>query len=119
MSISGIAVITSVGGNGGVGVVSFRHGRAGPDGGDGGDGGNVVVVATEKLRGSMAVLHGKKMVARDGGSGAGETSTGKRGRDVRVAVPVGTIVWEELEDGRRRLGPRASIAAFVAWSGAK
>ena len=122
--IPGIAEIIIVGGKGGVGAISFAHRRVGrrgpPDGGDGGDGGNVIVVATNKVRGSMAALHGKMIVATDGRAGASQGSTGKRGHAVRVAVPVGTMVWEEDDGGVRRvLGDLTKEAAqlVVAWGG--
>jgi GTP-binding protein len=64
----------------------------GPDGGDGGDGGSVVLVADTNVT-SLVDLHRAPHLRADrGGPGGGKGSTGARGEDRVVRVPVGTIV---------------------------
>ncbi len=96
------------GGDGGNGAVSFRREKfvpfGGPDGGDGGDGGNVVIVADPSVE-SLRMFQRKRVYrAGKGGDGKGKKRHGKRGKDLVLKVPVGTIVW----DGRRDNG------AFIA-----
>jgi GTP-binding protein len=91
-------------GRGGDGVISFRHEsgapRGGPDGGDGGDGGDVLLRAT-KARPTLAdVAHRPVFKAEDGRRGMGRNKAGRMGRDLILAVPVGTVVREgEDEEG--------------------
>jgi GTP-binding protein len=84
------------GGDGGAGSVSYRREAhvplGGPDGGDGGDGGSVVLVADTNVT-SLVDLHRAPHLRADrGGPGGGKGSTGARGEDRVVRVPVGTIV---------------------------
>jgi len=84
------------GGDGGAGAVSYRREAhvplGGPDGGDGGDGGSVVLVADTNVT-SLVDLHRAPHLRADrGGPGGGKGSTGARGEDRVVHVPVGTIV---------------------------
>lgn len=83
-------------GDGGDGCLSFRREpyvpRGGPNGGDGGDGGSVIVRASTNI-GSMANIVGHKhWRAERGKHGEGSLRTGKRGEDVEILVPPGTIV---------------------------
>lgn len=85
-------------GGGGDGCMSFRREpfipRGGPDGGDGGDGGSVVIRADANL-GSLANIVGHRhWKAERGGHGQGKLKTGKRGEDVVVLVPPGTLVLD-------------------------
>src|SRR5574344_731638 len=83
-------------GNGGNGALSFRTEKyvpdGGPDGGDGGDGGNVVFVAASKLTTLQSFRFKHKFVADDGAKGMGRKMYGRGGADLRIAVPVGTII---------------------------
>ncbi|MEY2741422.1 MAG: GTPase Obg [Actinomycetota bacterium] len=84
------------GGDGGAGCVSFRregpvvHG--GPNGGDGGDGGGVWLVADHNVASLIAFRDHPHRRGEDGVSGKGKDLHGRRGRDLEVAVPVGTVV---------------------------
>ncbi|MBI5357987.1 GTPase ObgE [Candidatus Saccharibacteria bacterium] len=83
-------------GKGGNGKLSFRHekfvDRGGPDGGDGGDGGDVVVVASNNQN-TLANFRYKKLVeAKPGGDGDRRKMHGKRGEDLVVELPVGTVI---------------------------
>src|SRR5437667_3008938 len=84
------------GGDGGAGCCSFRREkyvpRGGPDGGDGGDGGSVIVRAVPGTDSLADVVHRKHWKAPSGGGGKGDNCHGRKGRDVVIAVPPGTLV---------------------------
>jgi GTP-binding protein len=88
--------ITVSSGRGGDGVVSFRRERyvpkGGPDGGDGGDGGSVVLKACENLNTLAGIQHRRHYKAKPGKAGGANNCSGRRGEDLVVEVPVGTIV---------------------------
>ncbi len=89
-------------GAGGDGCLSFRREKfipkGGPDGGDGGDGGDVRLVADPNLNTLVDFRHRRLFRAGRGEPGRGRECTGKRGEDVRLRVPVGTIAYD-LEAG--------------------
>lgn len=93
------AVITIKSGKGGDGSVSFRREpfvpNGGPDGGDGGNGGNVVFRADEGLMTLMDFRYKKKYFADAGQNGMKKKCYGKRGNDLIIKVPVGTIVIDD------------------------
>lgn len=65
----------------------------GPNGGDGGNGGNVILIADENIN-TLAELNTQKTYrAEDGENGKGSNMTGKRGEDMIIKVPVGTIIF--------------------------
>jgi GTPase len=84
------------GGDGGGGCCSFRREkyvpRGGPDGGDGGDGGDVIVRAVAGTDNLAGIAHRKHWRAQRGGAGQGDNCHGRRGRDVVIDVPPGTII---------------------------
>lgn len=86
-------------GNGGNGAVSFRHekfvDKGGPDGGDGGDGGNVVFVASRNENTLAEFRHNKNVKADSGMPGSKRRKHGKRGVDLIVKVPIGTVVLDQ------------------------
>ncbi|MDI6815177.1 MAG: GTPase ObgE [Dehalococcoidales bacterium] len=90
-------------GDGGDGVVSFRREKfvpfGGPDGGDGGDGGDVVIMADS----GVTSLHGFKQKrfyrAADGKGGRSKRKHGKKGEDLILTVPVGTVVLYKTQIG--------------------
>ena len=90
-----VEIVVTAGG-GGNGCVSFRREkfvpRGGPDGGDGGDGGNVLLTADNSFN-TLQHLAGKHhWQAQRGGHGMGKNRHGKRGDDVIVLVPPGTVI---------------------------
>ena len=84
-------------GAGGNGCVSFRREKfvpfGGPDGGDGGDGGSVFFVAEKNLSTLVDFRFKKVFAAVRGQDGMGSQCTGKRGDDLIVRVPVGTLIY--------------------------
>ncbi len=92
------AVIHVRGGDGGAGCCSFRREkyvpRGGPDGGDGGDGGSVVIRATTNADSLAALLNRTHWNAQSGSRGAGDNSYGRKGHDLLVQVPPGTLVMD-------------------------
>ena len=85
-------------GDGGHGIASFRREkyvpRGGPDGGDGGRGGDVIVRASRGLNTLAPFVHKTSFAAERGGNGAGAMKHGKRGADLVIDVPIGTVVYE-------------------------
>jgi GTP-binding protein len=88
--------VAVVAGDGGNGKMSFRQekfiDRGGPDGGDGGNGGNVVFVASRNQNTLVAFRFHRELSAEAGEAGGKTRKHGRRGKDLRVMVPVGTIV---------------------------
>jgi len=96
------AVLWARSGDGGKGCVSFRKEkfipRGGPDGGDGGNGGNIVIKSTSSLFSLAKYASSKNFRAPNGKPGRGKNQSGKKGRDLILEVPLGTIV-EDLDTG--------------------
>lgn len=86
-------------GDGGNGAVSFRHekfiDRGGPDGGDGGNGGNVVFQASRNQSTLAAFRYQKEIKAPEGQPGSKVRKHGRSGKDLIVAIPVGTVVTDQ------------------------
>jgi GTP-binding protein len=93
-------------GKGGHGAVSFRREKfipfGGPDGGDGGRGGDVYLIARENLNTLIDFRYQRRYRAENGHGGAGRQMTGRAGKDLEIAIPVGTLVFDE--DTRELLG---------------
>ncbi|HHW13221.1 MAG TPA: GTPase ObgE [Firmicutes bacterium] len=91
--------IKVVAGKGGDGVVSFRREKyvpfGGPDGGDGGDGGSVYLEADEGYNTLSHLRYKKLYKAEAGQNGRGSNRFGKKGADLVIKVPVGTLVRKE------------------------
>ena len=89
-------------GRGGDGCMSFRRERyiprGGPDGGDGGDGGSIIVVAEEGVNSLVGVSGRKQWRASKGTPGMGANRKGKRGENVVLKVPPGTIIIDADND---------------------
>ncbi|MBX3084830.1 MAG: GTPase ObgE [Anaerolineae bacterium] len=86
-------------GDGGPGIVHFHRekfvSRGGPDGGDGGRGGNVILVAKPNINTLIDFTHQRKFIAVSGKTGGPNNMTGASGDDIRIKVPVGTVVYDE------------------------
>jgi len=91
------------GGDGGNGMVSFHREKyvtnGGPDGGDGGKGGDVVFYATEDLSTLQNFRFKRRFIAGDGEKGLYRHMYGRGADDLRIAVPIGTLVTD-TESGR-------------------
>ncbi len=89
--------IRVVGGRGGDGCVSFRREKyvpfGGPDGGDGGVGGDVVIVCDPNLPDLSRLGRRKEFAAGDGRRGERSRKRGRKGKDLDIPVPVGTMVF--------------------------
>ncbi|MBA2709503.1 MAG: GTPase ObgE [Tatlockia sp.] len=92
------AIIKVEAGNGGSGCLSFRREkfvpRGGPDGGDGGDGGSVILQGNSDLNTLIDFRFKRNFKAQNGQSGMGSNCSGKKGDDLIIQVPVGTIVYD-------------------------
>ena len=84
------------GGDGGAGSVSFRREahvpKGGPDGGDGGSGGDVIVRADRNTASLLGFRDHPHRRAESGKHGSGKQRHGKRGGDLVVTVPIGTVI---------------------------
>jgi len=113
------ARIEVAGGRGGNGCASFRREKfipkGGPDGGDGGRGGSVWALADRNLNTLIEYRYQRKHPAGNGEHGRGADCFGKGGDDITLAMPVGTVVYDD-ETGEvladlARHGQRALLAA--------
>jgi len=102
MKFVDIAQIEITAGNGGGGCISFHREKfmpkGGPDGGDGGDGGSVNIVATTQLHTLQDMRYNRKYKADNGRPGEGNNRSGKKGKDITINVPVGTLIKDLDKD---------------------
>ncbi|MEG2005082.1 MAG: GTPase ObgE [Bilophila sp.] len=101
------AIISVKAGKGGNGSVSFRREkyipRGGPDGGDGGDGGSVVLRADSRLLSLYDFRIQRRYEAQSGQNGMGSQCYGRKGENLVLDLPVGTLIFEQNPDGERLL----------------
>ena len=88
--------ITVCGGRGGDGAVAFHREKyvaaGGPDGGDGGHGGSVVLRVNDNLTTLLDFRYKRKYSAQAGVNGQSRKMSGKRGENLIIQVPRGTVV---------------------------
>lgn len=119
------ASIHVVGGRGGSGCVSFRREKyvpkGGPDGGDGGDGGSVILTVDPHLRTLLDFQSRTLFRAAAGAHGSGSRKSGKRGPDLLVPVPAGTLVIDDMsgETLADLIEPDMTFAAARGGSGGR
>lgn len=93
-----IAKIKIKAGDGGNGAVAFRREKyvaaGGPDGGDGGRGGNVVFKVNDNLSTLADFRYKRKYRAPNGDPGQTGHRNGRKGADLVIEVPRGTIIRE-------------------------
>ena len=92
------AVIKIKAGDGGNGAVAFHREKyiasGGPDGGDGGKGGDIVFLVDDNLSTLNDFKYKRKYKAPNGMDGQGGRRNGKKGEDLVIRVPRGTIIKE-------------------------
>ena len=90
-------------GDGGDGAVAFHREKyvasGGPDGGDGGRGGDIVFQVDDNQSTLSDFRYRRKFAAENGQNGTGKRCSGRRGKDLVIRVPRGTLV-KEAETGR-------------------
>ena len=105
------ATIEIQAGKGGDGCMSFRREKfipfGGPDGGDGGHGGSIYLIADPGLNTLVDFRYKRLFRAQKGEHGKGSNCTGKKGEDLYIRVPVGTLVFDK--ETEENLGDLATI----------
>lgn len=85
-------------GDGGNGAVAWRREKyepsGGPAGGDGGNGGSIIIKATRNLSTLDEFRYKTKYKAENGEAGGKSKKFGKKGQDLIINVPVGTLIRE-------------------------
>ncbi|WP_296976158.1 GTPase ObgE [uncultured Eubacterium sp.] len=116
-----IAKIKIKGGDGGAGAVAFHREKyvaaGGPDGGDGGKGGDVVFVVDDNLATLADFRYKRKYSAPNGEGGKGGRCNGKKGKDLEIKVPRGTIIREA--NSKAVIADMSKTERFVAAKGGK
>lgn len=116
--------ITVVAGKGGDGCVAFRREKfvpkGGPAGGDGGNGGSVIFKANVQLHTLQDIRYHRIYKANRGRHGEGSLRHGKKGEDITIEVPAGTIVKDRktgdiLAD--LQVAGESIVAAQGGWGG--
>ena len=102
-------------GDGGNGVVRWLHEKgkefSGPSGGNGGDGGDVYIVAVRDINLLSRYRGEKKFEAGTGSAGENQNMHGKRGLDLVINLPIGSIVrnlhtgeiYDLLQEGEKKM----------------
>ena len=116
-----IAKIKIKGGDGGAGAVAFHREKyvaaGGPDGGDGGKGGDVLFVVDDNLATLADFRYKRKYSAPNGEGGKGGRCNGKKGKDLEIKVPRGTIIREA--NSKAVMADMSKTERFVAAKGGK
>ena len=116
-----VAKIKIKAGNGGNGAVAFHREKyvasGGPDGGDGGRGGNIVFRVNTNLSTLADFRYKKSYKAKNGEDGRGSHCNGKKGEDLYIDVPFGTLI-REVESGTL-MADMSSDEEFIAAHGGK
>lgn len=88
------------GGKGGDGCIAFHREKfvpkGGPSGGDGGHGGSVTLIARDGVDTLLDLAHKHHWTAENGEPGMGSGCYGKRGADLDVIVPTGTLIYDAV-----------------------
>lgn len=108
-------------GNGGNGAVAFHREKyiasGGPDGGDGGKGGDVVFMVDDNLSTLADFRYKRKYAAKNGNDGQGSRKNGRKGEDLIIKVPRGTVI-RECESGAV-MSDMSTDEPFIAAKGGK
>lgn len=114
-------------GKGGHGCVSFRREkfvpRGGPNGGNGGDGGSVLLEANSRMLSLYDFRLKRVYEARNGQPGQGSQCDGRKGEDLVLGLPLGTLVYAQGPEGEYLLAdlsqPGERVAAACGGRGGK
>jgi len=83
-------------GNGGMGCIAFLREKfrpkGGPCGGDGGHGGSIIFQVNKQLSTLQDITLNHSYCAENGANGGGKNMHGKKGKDVIIKIPPGTII---------------------------
>lgn len=116
------AKIVVKGGDGGNGCVAFRREkyvpRGGPSGGDGGRGGDIVLESSDQENTLLRYRYNREFRAERGRHGEGSNCHGRSGADLKLTVPVGTLVFDQ-ENGEKLFDFTESAQEFRAASGGR
>lgn len=116
-----IAKIKIKAGDGGNGAVSFHREKyvasGGPDGGDGGKGGDVVFKVDDSLATLADFRYKRKYKAPNGQPGSGGRRNGKKGEDLVILVPRGTVI-REVQSGKI-MADMSDDETFIAAKGGR
>lgn len=116
-----IAKVNIKAGDGGDGAVAFHREKyvaaGGPDGGDGGKGGDVVFVVDDNLATLADFRYKRKYKAPSGENGRGGRCNGKKGQDLEIRIPRGTLI-KEAESGAV-MADMSKTERFIAAKGGK
>lgn len=89
-------------GDGGNGAVAWRREKyepsGGPAGGDGGNGGSIIIRATRNLSTLDEFRYKTNYKAQNGEAGGKSKKFGRKGDDLIINVPVGTLIRESLSN---------------------
>jgi len=117
MLIDDVTVILK-GGEGGGGIVGFNRtkGNRGPTGGNGGPGGDVILEGVNDISALQQFRYNKEFAAPNGGIGSTRLLDGKRGEDLILKIPTGTVVTN-LDTGEVREITKEGEQFLVAHGG--
>ena len=108
-------------GKGGDGNVSFIRekyvAKGGPDGGDGGNGGSVYFVADNNMSTLIDFRSRGVFEAESGQRGGSKKMLGKSGEDLKIKVPMGTLVYEIEDDEDSTSGKRYILVSDLVNNG--
>ena len=86
-------------GNGGMGCIAFLREKfrpkGGPCGGDGGHGGNIIFQVNPQLGTLQDITLKHNYRAENGANGSGKNRHGKKGKDIIIKIPPGTIIKDD------------------------
>jgi GTPase len=110
--------IRLAGGEGGGGIVGFNRtkGNTGPTGGNGGPGGDVILEGVNDISALLQFRYNKEFKAENGRIGSTRLLDGRRGEDLILKIPTGTVVTN-LDTGEVREMTHAGEQFLVAHGG--
>ncbi len=110
------------GGDGGNGCLAFRREkfvpRGGPSGGDGGRGGDVTITSSKDENTLLRYRFNPEHKAQRGRHGEGSNCKGLEGKSIHLAVPVGTVAWDD-ETGEQLFDFTEPGQTFIAARGGR